>query len=451
MAETIAAICTPMTKSAIGIIRISGDNAISVAGKVFSPVAKSIDKMQGYTATYGHIFDEKGEFDDGVLTVFRAPHSYTGEDVVEISLHGGSAVMKRALRSVINAGAKMAGGGEFTKRAFMNGKMSLTEAEAVMDIISAENNDALQCAVKVKNGAIYKKINDMCQRLTLICASVTQYIDFPEEGEQYYDTDGFLNDITAIFNELQKLIEDFDNGAKIRHGIDCTIVGKPNVGKSTLMNLLSNTDRSIVTSIAGTTRDIVEETIELDGLTLNLSDTAGIRKSDDIVEAIGIDKAKQRIKDSQLILAVFAADEPISEEDFDILEQIKDQPHLIVLNKTDLNCGVLHILQKYGKVIEISAKEHIGIDELKHAILSICGALKLDENSVYLANERQLNMATDAKNALNDAIFALNSGLTLDAVSVTIESAIESLLKLSGERVSDTVIAQVFENFCVGK
>lgn len=452
MANTIAAICTPLSASAIGMIRISGENAFSVAKKVFAPLKKDIDEMDGYTAAYGHAFDDDGEFDDGVLTIYKAPNSYTGEDVVEITLHGGAAVLKRTLRDVLKSGAVMAQGGEFTKRALLNGKMSLTQAEAVMDIISAGNNDALQCAIKIKNGAIYDKIHALCDELTYNAAEVAQFIDFPEEGEQYYDSSLLIDRLSKIEFELDNLIKDFDNGAKIRHGIDCAIVGRPNVGKSTLMNLLTNSDRSIVTSIAGTTRDIVEETAELDGITLNLSDTAGIHESTDEVESIGIDRAKERMVSSQLILAVFAADTPIDNNDFEILDSIKNLPHIIILNKTDLSSGgIYNILQKYGKVVLMRAKSGEGLDELKSAIIDCCGVNQLNENSLYLANERQLSMTQNAKEALDDAINALKLGLTLDAVSVSIESAIDSLMLLTGEKVSDSIIAQVFENFCVGK
>ena len=454
MSKTIAAICTSLKASAIGIIRISGDDAINVAKCVFRPVdkTKKIENMKRHTAAYGHVFDDDGEFDDGVLTVFLAPHSYTGENTVELSLHGGETVLRRALRAIMKNGAEQAGGGEFTKRALLNGKMSLTQAEAVMDIISAENNDALNCAVNIKNGAVYKKINELCERLSYLDASAVQFIDFPEEGEQEYDYSALTDGLNGVKTELCRLIDDFDTGRRIRHGIDCSIVGRPNVGKSTLMNLLTKTDRSIVTSIAGTTRDIVEETVDLDGLTLHLSDTAGIHQSDDEVESIGIDKARSRINSSQLILAVFSADAALSVDDFDILDSIKPKPHIIIMNKTDIGKdGILPILQKYGKVVPISAKEHIGIDELKEAIVEIVGQGKIDGDSIYLANERQLNMAIKAKEALDDALYALNGGLTIDAVTVSIDSAIDALLRLSGKKVSDTVIAQVFENFCVGK
>lgn len=454
MADAVAAICTPMTASAIGIIRISGDAALNIAKRVFSPIDSSRDicRMSGYTAAFGHVFDKNGEFDEGIVTVFRAPHSYTGENVAEISLHGGEAVLKRTMRALINCGAKQAGPGEFTKRAFLNGKMSLTQAESVMDIISAEGNDALQCAVNVKNGAVSSKIHELCDRLTYLQASAVQNIDFPEEGVDDYDYDALKSGLNDVRGGLNALIDDFDNGKKIRSGIDCVIIGRPNVGKSTLMNLMSAADRSIVTPIAGTTRDIIEETVEIDGITLRLSDTAGIRTSGDLVESIGVDKARERIKSAQLVLAVFSADEPLCEDDFDVLESIKDRPSIIILNKTDLGAGnVLLILEKYGDVISISAKTGEGYDKLKAAIVSHVGNARIGADSVYLANERQLSDALAARDKLNDAIYALENGLTLDAVTVTVDSAIESLLSLTGERASDAVIAQVFEKFCVGK
>ncbi|MGN0115472.1 MAG: tRNA uridine-5-carboxymethylaminomethyl(34) synthesis GTPase MnmE [Acutalibacteraceae bacterium] len=452
--DTIAAICTPLTAAAIGIIRISGDDALNTAKRVFKPISddKDITAMSGYTAAFGHVFDENGEFDEGIVTVFHAPHSYTGENVAEISLHGGEAVLKRTMRALIKNGARQATAGEFTKRAYLNGKMSLTQAESVMDIISAEGNDALQCAINVKNGAVYRKIHKLCDRLTYLQASAVQNIDFPEEGVDDYDYTALGQGLDEVLCNLNSLIDDFDNGKKIRSGIDCAIVGRPNVGKSTLMNLMSAADRSIVTPIAGTTRDIIEETVEIDGITLRLSDTAGIRTSGDLVESIGVDKARERIKSAQLVLAVFSADEPLCEDDFDVLESIKDRPSVIILNKTDLGVGnVMLILEKYGRVIPISAKTGEGYDELKAAIISYVGKNRISADSVYLANERQLADAVSARDKLNDAIYALKNGLTLDAVTVTVESAIESLLDLTGERASDAVIAQVFEKFCVGK
>lgn len=454
MPKTVAAICTPLKNSAIGVIRISGDDALSIAERVFRPAdsRKCATAMAGYTAAYGQVFDANGSFDDGILTVFRAPHSYTGENVAELSLHGGEAVLKRAMRAILDCGASPAGAGEFTKRAFFNGKMSLTQAEAVMDVISAENNDALQCALNVKNGKIFERVHEISDELSYLAASAAQYIDFPEEGVQDYDFGELHAGILAAAEKLDALIAGFDEGKKIKSGIDCVIVGKPNVGKSTLMNLLTKSDRSIVTSVAGTTRDIIEETVELDGVALRLSDTAGIRESSDEVESIGIERTRQRMAAAQLILAVFSADEPLSENDFSLLEAIQPLPHVIILNKTDLNAGAVSlILERYGKPIPMSAKTGEGFDELKAAILSAVGRHRISADSVYLANERQLETARRARACLGDALGALELGITVDAVGVSLESAIGALLSLTGERASEAVISQVFEKFCVGK
>ncbi|MBQ2676295.1 MAG: tRNA uridine-5-carboxymethylaminomethyl(34) synthesis GTPase MnmE [Clostridia bacterium] len=441
-------------QGSIGVIRISGDEAISVANKVFRCAKEgvSLENMAGYTAAYGYMFNEKGHIDDGVALVFRAPHSYTGEDVVELSCHGGPVVLKQLLRAVLDAGAVSAGPGEFTKRAFLNGKLSLTQAEAVMDVISAQSTAALQTANGIKNGSVYKKITALKDILVFCAASVAAYVDFPEEGTEYMDTTGWLDKLKQVEKELGELIRSFDSGALIKNGIDCVIAGKPNVGKSTLMNLLAQSERSIVTDIAGTTRDIVEETVELDGVLLRLSDTAGIHSGSDEVEKIGIEKAKQRMKNAQLVLAVFDAGRPLCQEDMSILESIKDQPTVLIVNKTDLGIAAdLSVLQSYGKAVCISAAKGQGVDELKAAIMQACGANTLTPGQPVLANERQLEAAKRALSAVQSAVFDAKCGQTFDLIGVVLEDAISALLELNGESVGETVVSEIFSKFCVGK
>ena len=454
LAKTIAAFATNVKGGALGIIRISGENAVAVGDSVFRCAAngKSLANMKGYTAAYGHVFDKSGDIDDGVATVFRAPHSYTGEDAVEFSLHGGEQVMRQTLRAIFAAGAVQAQPGEFTKRAFLNGKMSLMQAEAVMDVIGASSSAALKAANAVKEGAAFQKIQDMKETLTYCAAQAAAYVDFPEEGLQEMDETGFLNKLNAVKTQLAALIAGYDNGAVIKSGIECVIVGKPNVGKSTLMNLLAGKERSIVTNIAGTTRDIVEETVEVGGILLRLSDTAGLREGGDLVESIGMERAKEKMKNAQLILAVFDAGEQPDDADISLLDTVPDTPKIIILNKTDLGCKVdASPFEKYGTVIKMSAATGEGAKDLQQAISKTAGLWKLDPDAVGIANERQLVAAKAALCALEDAIDAYTAGQMLDAVGILLDESIASLLELTGERVSDAVVDQVFANFCVGK
>ena len=454
ISKTIAACATPMQQSGIGVIRVSGDDAIEIAKKVFRPFDsnRSLEKLSGYTAAYGTIFDNDGDFDDAVALVFKAPHSYTGEDTVEISCHGGKAVMLRTLRALFSAGAVQATAGEFTKRAFLAGKLTLTQAEAVMDIISAEGSLALKNANTVKSGATYKKITQIKDNLSYAAAHLCTYIDFPEEGVQEYDTEEVTDILKNCETELSKLINSYDTGAIIKSGIDCVIAGKPNVGKSTIMNMLSGTDRSIVTDIAGTTRDVVEQTVELSGLCVRLSDTAGIRATADKVEQIGVELAKKLIQNAALVLAVFDANRPLDNDDCDLLEYLSNIPHIVVINKTDLEINLdTDKLLAHENIVEISAKNNDGKQQLIDMIINCCGIFSQSQDGALLANERQLNSAKSALQGVVEAENALELGITFDAITVLIDDAIGHLCELTGENVSETVVGEIFSKFCVGK
>lgn len=454
MSDTIAAICTAQGKGSIGIIRISGDDAAKVADRVFKPVSenKTIENLKGYQAAFGHIFDNEGVIDECVALKFNAPHSYTGEDTVELSIHGGEAVLKQALRAVYSSGARPAEGGEFTKRAFLNGKMSLAEAEAVMEMISAKGSAAARAAVAILDGESGKKIQEIKDLLVYASAMVVTFTDFPEEGAQEMEDEKFFEKLSTAKNELEKLIKDYDKGKIIKQGVDCVIIGKPNVGKSTIMNLLSRFDRSIVTAVAGTTRDIVEETVDIGGVTLNLCDTAGIHGSDDLVEKIGIEKALERIETAGLVLAVVSAQTDIDDEDIELLKKVGDTPKIIIVNKTDINKNPnISKLSGFGEVVFCSAKTGVGVDELRQEILEKIGVSHIDASANLIANERQFNCINEAKIAIENAINEVKCGQTLDAVGMLIEDAIGALLRLTGENVSETVVAEVFSKFCVGK
>lgn len=454
MSDTIAAICTAAGQGSIGIIRISGEDAQKIADKVFTPKTadKKIKNLKGYQAAFGHLCDENGIIDRCVALKFKAPYSYTGEDTVELSVHGGEAVLKQALRAIYNAGARPAEGGEFTKRAFLNGKMSLNEAEAVMDMISAGSSAAARSSAAILDGESGKKIEEIKSILVYASAMVAAFTDFPEEGEEEMESEKFFEKLNHAKSELSKLMADYDKGKIIKNGVECVIIGKPNVGKSTIMNLLSRFDRSIVTSVAGTTRDIVEETVDIGGVTLKLCDTAGIHGSDDLVEKIGIEKALEKIKTAGLVLAVVSAENPIDDEDISLIKKAGEAPVIIIVNKTDINENPqTDGLNSFDEVVFCSAKNGEGIDELREKILEKIGLSQIDPSANLIANERQFNYIKTAYDAVDNAISDILNGQTLDAVGVLIEDAIGALLTLTGENVSETVVAEVFSKFCVGK
>lgn len=454
MNTTIAAISTARAAAGISVIRISGDEAIAIADRVFkAKLKKNLSAMQGYTCAFGAAYADDGMIDECIASVFRAPHSYTGEDVVELSCHGGVYITARILRALYDAGAVAAEPGEFTKRAFLNGKLDLIEAESVMDIISARSRGAARAALNVKEGVLSRRIGLLKTLLTDLAAHLAAWADYPEEDIPAVDHASLSESLTAAEAELNDVIRSYDNGRILKEGVDTAIIGKPNVGKSTLMNLLAGCDRSIVTSVAGTTRDVVEEAVHLGDLVLNLSDTAGIRSTDDEVERIGVDKAKSRLNSAALILCVFDASSPLSQEDREIIAEVKDAPAIAILNKCDLTPAVdtQALGGAFRDVIAMSAKNATGLDELNAAIRRVCNADTLDTTAALVYNERQRSLVIQARDAVREALGALNTGITYDAVTVLIEEAIASLCELTGERVTDEVVDRVFHTFCVGK
>ena len=451
--DTITAISTPLGEGGVSTVRISGDDAFEIAKTVFkSKNNKDLSKMQGYTAAFGKVYDGDELLDDAVALVFRAPKSYTGEDTVEISVHGGTHLIRRVLRSVINAGARLAEGGEFTKRAFLNGKMSLTEAESVMNLISAKSDRALNIATKNKEGALSKKIKNMTDKLLYLVSEISVYSDFPEDETLCISEDDFLVSLKEIYTDLETLVSDYDKGKLIIEGINTVIVGSPNAGKSTLMNLLSKTKRSIVTSIAGTTRDVVEQTAKVGDYTLLLADTAGIHETNDEVEQIGIEQAILRLETADLCLAVFDTSVPATSDDKALIEKTKNKPTLLVLNKNDLNSAKEKYYETLGlPFVKISALTGEGEEELVEQITKLLKLNELDPNAEMLSNERQYQTVQRAKNSVNEAILALENSVTLDAVGILIDDALAALLELDGKRITNEVADEVFRNFCVGK
>lgn len=451
---TIAAISTAQGAGGIGIIRISGEKAIEIADKVFvSFSGVKLAELEGYRAAYGNIVFENEILDECVALVFRAPKSFTGENVVELCCHGGILVTKLVLRAVLSAGAEAAQPGEFTRRAFLNGKMNLSEAESIMNLISAQSKSALKAANEVRRGAVSKKIYAICERLELLAAHLSAWADFPEEDIPEVNDENLRTALEDCKNELEALIKNYDAGKAVTQGVPTAILGKPNVGKSTLMNLLSGFDKSIVTDIPGTTRDVVEETVVLGDVILRLSDTAGIRETENVVEKIGVDRAKEKINQSELLLVVFDSSMPLDDEDKLIIGETHGTSSIAVINKSDLDSkiDIDYINSEFEHVVYISAKEGSGKEELINAVTKATGTEEFSASSVLLAGERQRTAAESAVESINSAIGAMNMGFSLDAVTIDLENALYKLYELIGKNVSEEIVDKVFHTFCVGK
>lgn len=452
--STIAAISTGRAPGGIGVVRISGENAIEIGDKIFSSFCgKKLCEIAGYSALYGKAYDKNGNIDNVVALLFRAPKSYTGEDVVEISCHGGLFVTDKVLKAVFDAGAVPAEAGEFTKRAFLNGKMDLTSAESVMNIISAQGEQAEKIALGVLEGRLFKEIKKITDKLVYDMALLSAWVDYPYEEIEDLSENNLKEHIDESISSLQKLINDFGKGQIIMEGVDTAIVGCPNVGKSTLMNLLSGTEKSIVTEIAGTTRDVVEDTVNVGGITLRLADTAGVRETDDIVESIGVDRAVKRLENAELVLAVFDASRELNDQDKRLIELCKGKKAIGVINKIDTDKNYLNgeIEKNFPQTVFISAKTGEGKDELSKAIEELLGTADFDTSATAIVNERQCDCCKKALDALRDADNALMLGMTMDAVTVCLDSAVENLMILTGEKATELVVNEIFAQFCVGK
>ncbi len=452
--STVCAIATPPAAGGISVIRISGEKAAEIADKVFKPVSGiSAAELQGYRAAYGKIYDGEERLDDGVLLMFRAPHSYTGEDVAEISCHGGIYVTRRVLAACIKAGAEPAGAGEFTKRALLNGKMSLTQAEAVTDMINAQSGQYLSCSNSQREGALYRRAEMISDMIMDISTQISAWIDYPEDDTPVVTEEWLSEKLSAIKAEFDDLLSGYDTGKLIREGISCAIVGKPNVGKSTLMNLLSGEERSIVSDIAGTTRDIVEESITLGDVVLKVADCAGIRDTDDTVEKIGVEIMLKKLNSADLVLAVFDSSRPLEEDDLTLMDRLAGKLVIPVINKCDLQLTLdtVTVEERLGNAVYISAKSDSTANILADEIKKRLDLDKLDTQAGILANERQRSCILRASEAVNEAVSAVELGLTPDAVGVMLEQALDAVYELSGKKASEEVIAEVFRRFCVGK
>lgn len=452
--STIAAISTAQGQGGIGVIRVSGEDTFTIVDKIFKSVSgKKIIDIKGYTALFGHIYNNEEVLDEAVVLKYVAPKSFTGENVVEISCHGGMYITKEVLNAVIMAGASLAEPGEFTKRAYLNGKMDLTEAESVMDIISAKSKSAARAALFVKDGALFKKSQQVKQLLLDKAAHLSAWADYPEEDIPEVSEDSIMEAIEESISILEKLLSTYDMGQVVKEGIDTVIAGRPNAGKSTLMNLLVGREKSIVTNIAGTTRDVVEDTVLVGNVMLKLSDTAGIRDTDNEIEKIGVQKTFDKINGAGLVIALFDNNEVLNSEDIDLITKIKDMPCIAVINKIDLEDKVdkKYITDNIENVVYISAKQQDNIDELKNMIEKIAGTEGFDPSAGIIANERQRNAIRNAVNSLYEAKESLAMGMTMDAITVSLQETIDYLLELTGEKAGEEIVDSVFHNFCVGK
>lgn len=455
MGKTIAAIATPAAPAGLGVVRVSGDDALAVAGRVFRPAGrgKALQELPGYTALYGHVYDEEGDIDDCVALVFRAPHSYTGEDVVELSCHGGLYLLRRVLRAVIAAGAVPAQAGEFTRRAFVNGKMDLTGAEAVMELITAQGDLAARTALAAREGLLYRRLEEVKGRLIGLAAGYAAYVDYPDEDIPELEPKAMEQELQRAEDELAALLNTFDAGRVLREGVDTVIVGSPNVGKSTLMNRLAGYSRSIVTPLPGTTRDVVEETVRLGDVVLRLSDTAGIRETEDLVEGLGVRLSRERLASAALVLAVFDGSRPLTEEDRALARQASAGPSVAVVNKADqpLLTDLEELRALFPEMVVISAEKGEGVEALTEAVGRITGVAGLNAAEPLLATERQRDCTARSLACVREALEALRMGMALDAAAVSLDGAISAILELTGERATEAVVDEVFSRFCVGK
>ena len=454
--STIAAIATAQAAAGLGTVRISGENALTIGDSVFSALSgKKLSSLQGYSALYGKVYDGDTPIDDAVALVFRAPKSYTGEDVVEFSCHGGLYIMQRVLRAVFEAGAIPAEAGEFTKRAFLNGKMDLNEAEAVMSLISASGEEARAATLNALDGALSREILTCREKLARTAAFMAAWVDYPDDEIDELSDEQMLETLSGVKASLEKLLSGFDAGKAILDGVDTAIVGRPNVGKSTLLNALSGSERAIVTSVAGTTRDVLEETVRVGNVTLRLADTAGIRTdTDDEIEKIGVSRAKERFDRASLVLMVLDGQASLNEDDKELLQMCENKNCVVIVNKTDAEKALDtdELRNTTNKtIVEISAKENIGIDTLTQAIEKVIGTAGFDPSAPLITTERQRVCVKKAVDSITEAIDGINMGITPDAVNVCIDCAVENLSVLTGEKATETIVNEVFKNFCVGK
>lgn len=455
--DTIAAIATPLGEASIAIIRISGAHAISIADQVFIGKQKLAHSMS-HKIHYGHIRDhEDGTLVEEVLiSVMKGPRSFTAEDVVEINCHGGIVSVRKVLELVLQAGARLAEPGEFTKRAFLNGRIDLMQAEAVIDLIRSKSDRAFSNAMRQADGTLSKKIAEIRQQLIELMAHIEVNIDYPEHDVEMLTSQFIFDECTSALESLHHLLRTAKQGRILREGIVTAIVGRPNVGKSSLLNMLSQENKAIVTDIPGTTRDVIEETVTINGLPLKLLDTAGIRETSDIVEQIGVEKSKDALSQADLVLLLLNNNDELHEDDVTLMQQLVDKQTVVVINKTDLpqrlNVEAVRDYFKSEQLIPVSIKENEGIENLENVISNMFfeGQIEVDDPT-YVSNVRHIQLLNDAVKCLEEALQAVEVSIPIDMIQIDIRRAWEHLGEMMGDAVSDTLLDQIFSQFCLGK
>lgn len=465
--DTIAAISTAMTESGIGIVRMCGENAIEIIDKIYKGKNnKKISEQKTHTIHYGYICDGEEVIDEVLIMFMKGPRTFTGEDTVEIDCHGGVYVVKKILETVIKYGARPAEPGEFTKRAFLNGKMDLSQAEAVIDVIHSKNEYALKSSVSQLRGSVKKEIQDIREKILYHTAFIETALDDPE----HISVDGYGETLKVVVEEniskIKKLLASSDDGRIMKEGINTVIVGKPNAGKSSLLNALLGEERAIVTDIAGTTRDVLEETVNLQGVSLNIMDTAGIRDTKDVVEKIGVDRARDRANEADLVIYVIDSSSPLDENDYEILKMIQKKKAIILLNKSDLDMIVSRedverayragnpeaVDEKMVSMIEISAKHELGIDELENVLKEMFYKGDISFNSeVYITNVRHKTALSKALESLGRVLESIENQLPEDFYSIDLMDAYEELGSITGDTIGEDLVNEIFSKFCMGK
>lgn len=453
--DTIAAISTPRGEGGIGIVRISGNNALEILGKIFKPKSKkNIEELKNFSINYGHLYDGKNLVDEVLVSVMKAPNTYTKEDIVEINCHGGFVITEKVLETVLKNGARISESGEFTRRAFLNGRLDLTQAEAVMDIIHGKTEKSVSLSLDQLRGDLKEQIGHLKKLVLDVAAHINVVLDYPEEGIDDPLPENLVGNLREVMDTTDILIRSYDKGKMIKEGIKTAIVGKPNVGKSSILNSVLKEERAIVTHVAGTTRDVIEEVVNLKGIPLVLVDTAGIRKTDDLVENIGVEKSKQLIESADLILFVVDGSRALDEEDMRIHEAIKAEKVIGILNKIDIREDIdLSPLTKINKWLEISAIKNQGIDEMEEEIYNHIIEENVEDSSqkITITNIRHKSALKKTKQSIENIFETIENGLPMDLMAVDIKGALDSLSEVTGEISSEDLLDHIFSNFCVGK
>lgn len=456
--DTIAAISTPIGVGGIGIIRVSGKETIEIVDKVFRAAnKKSLKEVDSHTITYGHIISDSGKvLDEVLIMLMKGPRTFTREDIIEINCHGGPVPLNAVLMEVIKAGARMADNGEFTKRAFLNGRIDLAQVEAIMDIIESKTELSLSQAVGQLEGNLSKKIKEYQDTLIQVIARIEVSIDYPEYDDDEPITNDFEAELKELLEELKELLRTADTGKMIREGVKTAIVGRPNVGKSSLLNALLEENKAIVTDIPGTTRDVVEAYLNIDGIPFQLLDTAGIRETEDIVEKIGVERSKSSIEEADLVLMLIDSHVGLLDKDLEILDQVKNKRVIYIFNKTDLENNItqemLETHFRMGEVIKVSAKEQYGLNELRQAMKNfVIKGNATVQNEATISNQRQKQSLINAIKSLEKVIDAIELGLPEDCLAIDLHDAFGHLGMIVGESLKEEIINQLFSRFCLGK